>query len=254
MGQTSELFALVSQAHRDYANASQDLAKYLGHRFRLTIYGSARVKPNTLEYDEIVRFASKICHDNIDVLTGGGPGVMEAANLGAYWVSTQAENPRRKGRSYGISLRLPRESEPNGHLHRDFGTVDFSSRLNLFGTLGCCHILAHRGGIGTLLEMFTFLQVGQIQQSQGMENTSFSLYPLHPSVQAGYVSDVIVVGDLYDELFDLLERMNTMEMLELKEISFLKRAKNYEEAFALVKRAKRDWRTFLKSNRIAPLN
>src|SRR5882724_3063658 len=52
-------------------------------RYRVTIFGSARAKPGTFAYDEVKRLAAALAGMGCDIVTGGGPGLMQAANEGA---------------------------------------------------------------------------------------------------------------------------------------------------------------------------
>src|SRR5947209_14672401 len=71
-------------------------------RFRVTIFGSARARPGSYVYDEVKRIAAALAAMGCDIITGGGPGLMQAANEGA--AAVQA--PQRH-RSVGIRVELP---------------------------------------------------------------------------------------------------------------------------------------------------
>ena len=60
--------------------------------YRVSIFGSARLKPDTDEYQEVYELAKKLAKNKVDIVTGGGPGLMEAANAGAKMV---VHNPSR---------------------------------------------------------------------------------------------------------------------------------------------------------------
>src|SRR5436305_12905128 len=75
-------------------------------RYRVTIFGSARARPGTFAYEEVKRVAAALAALGCDILTGGGPGLMQAANEGA------ADAPDRN-RSVGIRVELPFEQEAN---------------------------------------------------------------------------------------------------------------------------------------------
>ncbi len=77
-------------------------------RYRVTIFGSARAKPGTHVYDEVKRVAAALAEMGCDVITGGGPGLMQAANEGA-----SAVNAPERNRSVGIRVDLPFEQEVN---------------------------------------------------------------------------------------------------------------------------------------------
>jgi uncharacterized protein (TIGR00730 family) len=127
------------------------------HHFRVTIFGSSRIKESEPVYLQIYDLAKHIAARNIDIVTGGGPGLMEAANKG-----------HRDGRkdnecqSLGLNIKLPHEQQPNLHLdvYKEFEY--FSSRLDTFMRLSNIIIVAP-GGIGTLLELLYTWQLVQVR-------------------------------------------------------------------------------------------
>jgi hypothetical protein len=133
-------------------------------------------------------------------------------------------------------------------------TEDFGYRLDLFGAYGTCHIYADRAGIGTTYELLHFLQLHQIQKKQGMVDANPHLFPLHPSVQLGYITIMIAVGSIYDKLIDFFEVMTKAGMFDMEEIDFLTRAKDYDEALKIVLQEKKLWKKFLQKKGIKPLN
>jgi hypothetical protein len=68
--------------------------------YRVSIFGSARIKQDTDEYRQVYSLAKKLSAQGVDIVTGGGPGLMEAANVGAKEGSNQS-------RSYGLHIELP---------------------------------------------------------------------------------------------------------------------------------------------------
>src|SRR5579871_361665 len=68
-------------------------------RYRVTIFGSARAKPGTFVYDEVKRASAALAEMGCDIITGGGPGLMQAANEGAV-----AANSPQHDRSVGIRV------------------------------------------------------------------------------------------------------------------------------------------------------
>lgn len=127
--------------------------------YRTCIFGSARIKPNTKSYDEVFQLARFMAWEGIDVLTGGGPGLMEAANKGAM---LGREEKRTKSLSYGLSIQLEWEPEPNLHLDVKRHHQRFSSRLDDFMRLSHA-IVVTPGGIGTVLELFFAWQLIQVK-------------------------------------------------------------------------------------------
>jgi uncharacterized protein (TIGR00730 family) len=125
--------------------------------FRVVIFGSARIQPHDAVYQQVYRIAHALAQRGIDIVTGGGPGLMEAANRGVLDVV------ERESRSYGLLIDIPSLKEPeNKHLDIKSSHQRFSSRLDEFMRLSNAVIVAP-GGIGTLLEfvyVWQLLQVG----------------------------------------------------------------------------------------------
>lgn len=129
--------------------------------YRVCIFGSARIKPDTKQYSEVYELARYLSWEGIDVLTGGGPGLMEAANMGARLGS---EEKKTKSLSYGLSIQLEFEPEPNRHLDIKRHHHKFSSRLDDFIRLSNS-VVCTPGGIGTLLEFFFVWQLIQVKHA-----------------------------------------------------------------------------------------
>jgi uncharacterized protein (TIGR00730 family) len=138
----------------------EELRKLDGDKFyRTCIFGSARIKPDTPNYNQVVKLAEILAGNGIDILTGGGPGLMEAANKGA---KLGKELKNTKAWSYGISINLEFEPEPNKHLDVKRHHFKFSSRLDDFIRLSNS-IVVTPGGIGTLLELYFTWQLIQVR-------------------------------------------------------------------------------------------
>lgn len=127
--------------------------------YRTCIFGSARIKPDSKGYDDVFKMARYLAWQDVDILTGGGPGLMEAANKGAQ-LGQQEKNT--KSLSYGISIELDFEPTPNMHLDVKRHHHKFSSRLDDFMRLSQS-IIVTPGGIGTLLELFFSWQLIQVK-------------------------------------------------------------------------------------------
>src|SRR4051812_26203905 len=85
-----------------YLEVEAELQKLEDTEFRVCIFGSARIRPQDPTYQEVYRLASALAVFGMDIVTGGGPGLMEAANRGVQ----DARNGRSK--SYGLPILLPR--------------------------------------------------------------------------------------------------------------------------------------------------
>ena len=126
-------------------------------RYRVTIFGSARAKPGTFVYDEVKRVAAALAEMGCDIITGGGPGLMQAANEGA-----AAANAPERNRSVGIRVDLPFEQDVNPFVEQAFEHKTFFTRLHHFVLTSDAFVVAP-GGIGTVLELMMIWQLLQVK-------------------------------------------------------------------------------------------
>lgn len=126
-------------------------------RYRVTIFGSARAKPGTFVYDEVKRVAAALAEMGCDIITGGGPGLMQAANEGA-----AAGNAPERNRSVGIRVDLPFEQEANPFVEQSFEHKTFFTRLHHFVLTSDAFVVVP-GGIGTVLELMMIWQLLQVK-------------------------------------------------------------------------------------------
>lgn len=124
-------------------------------RYRVTIFGSARAKPGTFAYEETKRAAAALADMGCDVITGGGPGLMQAANEGVSIAGTDRK-------SMGIRVDLPFEQEVNSFVELAFEHRTFFTRLHHFVLASDAFIVAP-GGIGTVLETLMIWQLLQVR-------------------------------------------------------------------------------------------
>jgi uncharacterized protein (TIGR00730 family) len=123
----------------------------------VTIFGSARLKENTPEYQQTCEIAGRIAELGFTIMTGGGPGIMEAANRGAKAVG---------GRSVGVNIELPFEQNPNPYMDRSVDIRYFFVRKVLLLKYSYGFVIMP-GGFGTLDEFFetiTLIQTEKISQ------------------------------------------------------------------------------------------
>lgn len=148
-------------ALRERANAIElELLDYTRDYFRVCIFGSARIKPDDEIYKTTAQLAFLLAKEGIDVLTGGGPGLMEAANKGAREGKAASGS---KSRSFGISIEgTTREMQSNEHIDVKHRHRKFSSRLDDFMRLSNA-VVVTPGGIGTLLELYFSWQLLQVK-------------------------------------------------------------------------------------------
>jgi len=126
-------------------------------RYRVTIFGSARTQPGHWVYLEVKRMAAALSAMGCDIVTGGGPGLMQAANEGA----REAQAAERV-QSIGIRVELPFEQEVNPFVEQAFEHQTFFTRLHQFVLMSDAYIVAP-GGIGTVLESMMIWQLLQVR-------------------------------------------------------------------------------------------
>jgi uncharacterized protein (TIGR00730 family) len=126
-------------------------------RYRVTIFGSARAQSGTFVYDEVKRLAENLAAMGADIITGGGPGLMQAANEGA-----AAANAQERNRSVGIRVDLPFEQTVNPFVEQAFEHKTFFTRLHHFVLTSDAFVVTP-GGIGTVLELMMIWQLLQVR-------------------------------------------------------------------------------------------
>jgi hypothetical protein len=117
----------------------------------VSIFGSARTRRGHAHYRDAVCVAEALSKAGFSVITGGGGGIMEAANLGA---------SRGEGRSIGLNIRLPFEQTPNPYADTVIHFNYFFARKVMFVKYACGFV-ALPGGFGTLDEIFEALTLKQ---------------------------------------------------------------------------------------------
>ena len=122
----------------------------------VAIFGSARSKPGSADYARAEALGRAIARAGYAVITGGGPGDMEAANKGAYEAG---------GESVGLAIQLPYEERPNPYLTRTLSFRYFFVRKVMFVKYSQAFVILP-GGFGTLDEMFeavTLIQTKKVK-------------------------------------------------------------------------------------------
>jgi uncharacterized protein (TIGR00730 family) len=123
-------------------------------RYRVTIFGSARATPGSFAYEETKRAAAALAELGCDIITGGGPGLMQAANEGAASGAGGVQ-------SVGIRVDLPFEQNVNAFVSQAYEHRTFFTRLHQFVLTSDAYIVAP-GGIGTVLETMMIWQLLQV--------------------------------------------------------------------------------------------
>jgi uncharacterized protein (TIGR00730 family) len=135
-------------------------------RYRVTIFGSARVPRDHWVYQAVRDLAAELARMDCVVVTGGGPGLMQAANDGVH-----VANPGAAQGSLGIRVDLPFEQDVNAFVTEAFEHGTFFTRLHHFVLLSDAFVVVP-GGIGTVLET---MMVWQLLQVQKLRNTPLIL-------------------------------------------------------------------------------
>ncbi|MGE5208123.1 MAG: LOG family protein [Alphaproteobacteria bacterium] len=142
----------------DVVNELTRLRRTSRQNYRVTIFGSARLKPGTPAYKGVRKLAAELTKIGCDIISGGGPGLMQAANEGAHSVQ-----PKGHKRSVGIRIELPFEQEVNPFVSLAYEHRTFFSRLHHFMIVSDAFVVVP-GGIGTLLELSLAWQLLQVRK------------------------------------------------------------------------------------------
>ena len=190
-------------------------------RYRVAIFGSARAQPGTYVYDEVKRAAAAFAAMGCDIVTGGGPGLMQAANQGA----NEAGAPG----SVGIRVELPFEQDVNPFVEQAFEHETFFTRLHHFVIASDAFVVVP-GGIGTVLEMLMIWQL----------------------LQVGHVRDVplVLVGKMWKGLVDWA-RVSMLDprlaLVNEADLSIPQCVDTADEAIALVRSLHGKWQEAQRS-------
>jgi len=139
---------IASELHRA-ADTLKDIA------WGVSVFGSARLAPSSPYYALAETIGQRLAQAGLTVIAGGGPGLMEAANKGAFQAG---------GRSIGLNIRLPHETHDNPYQTHSLHFNYFYSRKATFFMHSAAYV-ALPGGFGTLdelLEVLTLIQTGKV--------------------------------------------------------------------------------------------
>ena len=158
----------------------------------ITVFGSARFKEDHKYYICAREFGKRIAGLGFTTLTGGGPGIMEAANRGAF------END---GRSVGCNIKLPFEQTHNQYMHKWMTFEFFFTRKTMLIKYSYAFIIMP-GGFGTMDELFETLTLVQTKTIHG--------FPV-----------VLFGKDFYEELMDVMHHMATKGTISEEDLSLV---------------------------------
>jgi len=144
------IFGIMSE----FVEATERLAAI---RPAVTMFGSARVAPGSPYYDLAERTSRLLSDSGFSVISGGGPGIMEAANKGAYF---------GKSPSVGLNIQLPHEQQTNPYQDISQTFRHFFARKYMFVRFASAYVVLP-GGFGTLdelMEALTLIQTGKARK------------------------------------------------------------------------------------------
>ena len=193
----------------EFVDGFNFLSKY---KKTVTFFGSARFAPSNKHYKEAQELARMLARAGYTIISGGGPGIMEAANKGAV---------EGKGKSVGINIQLPSEQRTNPYVRESRAFYYFFTRKVMLAFSAEAYIF-FPGGYGTLDEVFELMTLRQTHK-------------INPKIP------IILVGrDYWSPLCDwitnnLLKKHKTIDSADLKLWDLVDTP---EEAFKLIKKSK----------------
>ncbi len=184
--------------------------QFLSHFSReVTIFGSARTSPQSKYYKKAVELGRLLAKKKFTTITGGGPGIMEAANKGAF---------EGGGESVGINIQLPFEQRINPYVKKSVAFNYFFTRKVMLTSPSHAYVF-FPGGFGTLDEFFEVID----------------------SMELGLIDrvPVIVVGsEFWNPLFDILRNgvANEMHSLEKRDLDFITVVDDIQKITPIIKK------------------
>lgn len=175
----------------------------------VSFFGSARFTEKNHHYREAHRLATMLAKEGFTIVTGGGPGVMEAANRGAY--ETGAE-------SIGLNIQLPKEQRTNKYVKRSIGFHYFFTRKVMLSASAQAYVY-FPGGFGTLDEFFEIITLIQTKKMppipvicvgqdfwQELVNWMYKhVFKIHHAIDRADL-DIITIARDVDHAFEILRK------------------------------------------------
>jgi uncharacterized protein (TIGR00730 family) len=180
-------------------------------RKEVTFFGSARLSEHTKWYKEAVKLGRLLGENGFTVITGGGPGIMEAGNKGAY---------EGGGQSIGLDIELPHEQRRNPYVKKGIGFHYFFTRKVMLSASAQAYVF-FPGGFGTLDEFFEMITLVQTEKMEPVP--------------------ILCVGkDYWDPLNDWIriEILEKHDMVTPQDMELYTIVDTAEEAFEVIKDSK----------------
>ncbi|MFO0946374.1 MAG: LOG family protein [Planctomycetota bacterium] len=222
-----QTFHVIEEAVLGLWNVVDDLSSVYPPKpdyYRVTIFGSARIRPGDVLYEDVRRLAAALANIGCDIVTGGGPGLMQAANEGE-----KIGDVENLTRSIGLRVELAFEQAPNPFLEKLYRHRTFFSRLHHFVRLSSAFVVVP-GGIGTTLELMLIWQLLQVR----------------------HVADtpLVLVGPMWKDLVEWARSHmlgGSVSLVDPKDVGIPICVNNVDEAIAILTEHKRRWDASLAS-------
>lgn len=186
------------------------------NEFRVSIFGSARIKASDPIYQDTFHIAKILGKMGVDLVTGGGPGLMEAASLGH-----KSGDLKNRAHCIGLNIVLPFEQKTNPGLEYLKNHEAFSTRLDEFMLLSNA-VVVMPGGIGTCLELFYTWQLLQVKHITHMP--------------------VILVGKMWRKLVEwVIDHPLKEHYMESKDLHYMVVVDNWKQAVKVLRKAKKNF-------------
>ncbi len=173
----------------------------------ITVFGSARFKEDHIYYQQARLFGQRIAELGFTTMTGGGPGIMEAANRGAF---------ESGGRSVGCNVRLPFEQVANKYLHTSVTFEHFFVRKTLLIKYSYAFVIMP-GGFGTMDEFFETLTL--------IQTKTLTTFPM-----------VLFGKEFYKELWEAMQDMAAKGTIAKEDLNLVLLTNDVDEAMEHITR------------------
>lgn len=204
------LIKSVESIKKEFTNGFRFVSGISG---AVAVFGSGRFEKDNRHYKEAAELANLLAKEGFAIITGGGPGIMEAANKGAYQAG---------GQSVGLNIIIPNGQDYNVYVKSGMRLNYFFTRKVMFAVAADYYVF-FPGGFGTLDEFFEMVNL--------IHNRKIKNPPL-----------LIAVGrDYWQPLFDFLEKVvyKQHRAIERKDFNIVYLANSPREALEIIKKTRR---------------
>ncbi len=188
------------------------------HDLAITFWGSARTNPTDKYYKDAEALAAKFAKDDFTIISGGGPGIMEASNVGAFKVG---------GKSVGLNIKLPFEQVLNPYTTQSLNFDFFFSRKVMLAFASEAYVY-FPGGFGTLDEFFEIIT---LIQTKKIERLPVVLYgktywePLIRFFEQTLIKEFKTISSEDLELFVVVDTIDEAYKYVTKEVRKIKKTR-----------------------------